>query len=159
MKQFKYIAVLMLGGLSCVASAAQYDAPGRESSQREHRSPPHGPSVERVAMHRLLAQELAQRSGRPVAEITSMLKDAPPPEVAEELGLEREAMHEMFSAARRTLIQRMQAAQLISAEEAAQLQSEQPRRPRHSGGQSGQGERRERRDYPELPQPPEESVR
>lgn len=144
MTHFKLIIALLLASLILPAGAADYDTPDRRGRSgwsepdrpERHR---HGPSVERVAMNQLLAQELAQRSGRPASEISAMLKVAPPLEVAEELGLERKTMREAFTAARSTLITRMQQAQLITAEEAKQLLSEPMPRPREGHAQRGRG--------------------
>jgi len=87
------------------------------------------PSVEHAAMQHLLAEALAQRSGRAVAEIEGLLLQQDPREVGEQLGLEPQAMHELMRNTRRTLIQRAQQAGLISAAQAQRLGQELGREP------------------------------
>jgi hypothetical protein len=80
-------------------------------------------SVERAAMNNLLAAELAASTGRDPAEISQLLESSPPPEVASQLGLSRDAMVQALQTAHTALIQRALAAGLITQAQAEKLAS------------------------------------
>jgi hypothetical protein len=111
----------LLLSLPMLASAQNWNDSGPPAGMKGERAPRSGERpvpLDRMAMHRLLAAEFARRSGRASPEIFALLESRPPPEVAEELGLDRETARAAMVAARSTLIQRMQDAQLITPEDA-----------------------------------------
>lgn len=153
MKILMPLCLLLFASLGFGAAAEESERPdpaGREVHGPMHEGHPGqpghpGPSIERAAMHRLLVEELARRSGRPVTEIQSLFKDAGPREVARELGLDRDVMHEAMTAARKTLIQRMQTAGLLDAQEAERLRSEEPHWARRREQRRDRGEQMDQR--------------
>jgi len=104
------------------SSGSETPPPRQTSEGMPARRP--APSVEHAAMQHLLAEALAQRSGRAVGEIEGLLLQQGPRGVGEQLGLEPQAMHELMRNTRRTLIQRAQQAGLISAAQAQRLGQE-----------------------------------
>jgi len=84
-------------------------------------------SVERLAMQNILAEKLAQSTGRDVNEIRALFAQARPGKATEELGLDRQAMGEAMKAARSTYIERSLAAGLITPEQAQELAKASPR--------------------------------
>lgn len=82
-----------------------------------------GASVEFMAMHNIMAEQLSAKSGKTVAEINALFEKGGPHEVADSLGLKREEMRELMKTARGTLIARAQAANLITAAQADKLRA------------------------------------
>lgn len=77
-------------------------------------------------MQNLLAASLAQSTGRDATEIGNLLAQSRPPRVAEQLGIDSDAMLTAMKAARATLIERSLAAGLITAEQAETLKATSP---------------------------------
>jgi hypothetical protein len=126
MKVRHLAAVLLLTSTASVAIAARpTDAETRGDGPR---TPP--PSMEHFAMGNILAELLSQQTGRPAAEIAALIETTPPPQVAEQLGLDPDAVKTLFGTARSTLIQRAVDAGLISSEQAEKLRTA-PRLERH----------------------------
>ena len=100
------------------ADAAPADAPGHEFHHRHHRF---GGGVEGAAMRNLVTQALSERTGRSAAEIQALAKEAGPRGLAEKLGLDRDAMRQIFVSAHQQLVQKSLAAGLITAEQADRL--------------------------------------
>lgn len=123
------------GTLALGAWAASAPAGEAGDAGRHHRGPAH--SVERVAMRNLIVKQLAARTGRSEAEIGELMQSQRPHEVAETLGIERDAMKEIFTSARTTLIDEAVQAQMITAAQADELKSAPPpgrfRHSRHRG--------------------------
>jgi hypothetical protein len=91
----------------------------------EHRVVKHkmhgGASVEFMAMHNIMAEQLSAKSGKTVAEINALFEKGGPHEVADALGIKHEEMRDLMKQARITLIARAQAANLITAAQAEKL--------------------------------------
>lgn len=120
----RLIPLLLLSGLTLAGTANAGDD-SRHGHGRGDRDA-HPASVERLAMQNLLAASLAQSTGRDAAEIGTLLAKSRPPEVAEQLGIDRDAMREAMKTARTTLIERYLAAGLITAEQAETLKAASP---------------------------------
>ena len=99
---------------------------GQQGMGMQHGPPP--ASVERAAIHKIMAEEMAKASGRKPAEIAKMLASSPPPEVARQLGLQPEAMKSAMQTAHATLIQKALAAGLIDQADVPAIQQEDARR-------------------------------
>lgn len=118
----------LIAGLS-LSAAAVYAAPsadadavtgpdGRRGERMFHRD---RGSIERAAIGNALSTELATRTGKPAAEINAMLKEQGPRETGEALGLDRDTMKAAMQAAHQSVLDKAVAAQLITAEQAAEL--------------------------------------
>ncbi|QHS10246.1 hypothetical protein [Sinimarinibacterium sp. NLF-5-8] len=93
----------------------------------------HGASLDRAILHNAVIDELIARTGRSADDIRAAFKQGSRGEGLKQLGIEPAAMREVFENARKASIARAQAAGLISAEQATQLntpRAQQPRRPR-----------------------------
>lgn len=127
----KPVAILALAALGLAGTAiAGHHGDG------DHRGGGRGgppASVERAAMHNLLAERLAGSTGRDAAGIASLLGETPPWQVADKLGLSPEQMHEAVQSARATLIERAAAAGLITAAQAKELAAARPPAPPEGG--------------------------
>lgn len=120
----RFIPVLLLSGLALAGTAVAGDAARHGHGRGGHDGRP--PSVERLAMQNLLAASLAQSTGHDAGEISALLAESRPPKVAEQLGIDVDAMREAMKAARATLIERSLAAGLITAEQATTLSTAAP---------------------------------
>jgi hypothetical protein len=80
-----------------------------------------GASVEFMAMHNIMAEQLSAKSGKTVAEINALFEKGGPHEVADALGIKKEEMRDLMKQSRITLIARAQAANLITAAQAEKL--------------------------------------
>ena len=115
------VAGLIALGASGIALAAEKDKRVDEKRVVEiHKVRGHA-SVEFAAMHNIMAELLAGKTGKTQAEIAAMFDEGGPHEVAEELGMKKEDMRAVMKEARGTLITRAQAAKLITAEQAERL--------------------------------------
>ncbi|HVT36560.1 MAG TPA: hypothetical protein VHE37_13310, partial [Nevskiaceae bacterium] len=136
MQKIFFAAALVLAALNAGAQSGPSNQGGMPSMQGqgsgpsmmggEHHGPP--PSVERAAIHKLLAQELSRASGRAPSEITQMLATSPPPEVARQLGLQPDAVKSAMQNAHAQLIQKALAAGLIDQADVPAIQQEDQRR-------------------------------
>lgn len=113
--------------LSCLLLLAASAALAEQMPARDMPPPPRF-SVDIAAMNHLLADDLAQRSGRKPQEVAAMLRNARPPEVAEQLGLDREAMHAAMKSAHESLVQKALAAGLIDKDDVQRIQQEEAAR-------------------------------
>lgn len=120
----RFIPVLILSGLALAGTATGADNSRNGSGMDDRGARP--ASVEQMAMQNLLAASLAQSTGRDAAEIGSLLAQSRPPEVAQQLGIDSDAMLAAMKAARATLIERSLAAGLITAEQAETLKATSP---------------------------------
>ena len=80
-------------------------------------------SVEFAAMHNIMAELLAAKTGKTAAEIAALFDEGGPHAVTEKLDLKRDEMHALMKEARGTLITRAAAANLITAEQAEKLRA------------------------------------
>ena len=108
-------AGLVALGIASVAMAG--DGEHRVAKHKMHG----GASVEFVAMHNIMTEQLSAKTGKTVAEINALFEKGGPHEVADTLGLKREEMRDLLKQARATLITRAQAANLITAAQADKL--------------------------------------
>lgn len=123
------IPILLLSGVALAGAAVAADqgkykqGPGKRGAEHTARAA----SIERLAVQNLLAENLAQSTGRDVNEIKALFAQGHPGKAAEELGLDRAAMGEAMKAARSTYIERSLAAGLITQEQAQELANTPPR--------------------------------
>jgi len=82
-----------------------------------------GASVEFVAMHNIMSELLSAKTGKTTAEIQALFDKGGPHEVAETLNLKHEDLQPLFKQARLTYIDRAQAANLITAQQAEKLRT------------------------------------
>ncbi|MEQ1439822.1 hypothetical protein AAG565_10680 [Fontimonas sp. SYSU GA230001] len=135
-------AALLGGAVLYVGTVHAADAPPAGSAD-ERALRMHQPSLGRMIVGNALVKELAERSGRPPAEIEALLKDDGPRAAAQTLGLDRAAMQAAMQAAHKHAILQAQQAQLISAEQARiLLESPPPRRPWRDDPERGGPDRR-----------------
>ncbi|MBW7930050.1 MAG: hypothetical protein H3C57_01930 [Gammaproteobacteria bacterium] len=123
------IPILLLSGVALAGTAVAADQ-GKYRQGNGKRGAEHtarAASVERLAMQNLLAENLAQSTGRDVNEIKALFAQGHPGKVAADLGLDRAAMGKAMEAARSTYIQRSLAAGLITSEQAQELATTPPR--------------------------------
>ena len=80
-------------------------------------------SAERAAMHNLILGALVAKTGRAPDDIAKMFEEGGPPEVAKQLNLSEDDMHSIVTNAHRTLVERMQAARLITPDQAEKLKA------------------------------------
>lgn len=92
-----------------------------QGMQNQNRMGPPRDSLERAMVHKALAESLAQRTGRKPAELAALLEQSPPPELAQQLGIDPEAMHQMVLDARRGAVQKALAAGLIGSADAQRI--------------------------------------
>lgn len=118
--------LLALGAAGLAFAASESTTPGADTGEHHmhHRHGPMGPSVERAAMHNIMAELLSAKTGKPVAEITALFENNDPHEAIEQLGLKPEDLRPLFKQAHETLIQKAQAAGLITAAQATKLRAE-----------------------------------
>lgn len=96
-------------------------------------------SVERVAMHNIMAELMSAKTGRSQEEIRQLFESsANPHDAVEKLGLSHDDMRALFQQAHLTLIQKAQSAGLITADQAAKLKA--APLPDHHGGPRPDGE-------------------
>jgi len=99
-------------------------------------------NLDMAVTHHALADELATRSGRRPQEIMALLRNTPPPQVAEQLRLDRETVHAAMKAARQSAVQKALAAGLIDADDAKRIQkADVERQQRREGGRQERGMR------------------
>lgn len=114
------VKTLVMAGLLALGAAGVAMAGDGEKRVTKHRV--HGgASVEFTAMHNIMAEQLSAKTGKTVAEINGLFEKGGPHEVADTLGLKKEEMRDLMKQARITLIERAQAANLITAAQADKL--------------------------------------
>lgn len=122
-------ALLTTTAIVPAAIGAPPERPAAEHrAERPHHKGAPGARIGAVLLRREIVAELASRTGRDPAEVGEMMRRLKPHALAEELGLEREQMRDVVQAARQRLIDKLVAANLLSAEEAAELSSKPERR-------------------------------
>ena len=92
--------------------------------------PPPPMTFERIAVGNILQEQLAQLAGRSIDDIKTLMKQVPPNQLAEELGLDEETFKEQLTLARQTFLLNALNAGLITDEQRQQL-SELPLMPIH----------------------------
>jgi hypothetical protein len=122
----KWTTTLLAGG-ALLASASAF-AQHATNARFGGGLPP--ANLEHAAMDNLVAEALAQRTGRSQSELLVLLEKSPPPEVAQQVGVDDATMRSVFDTAHTSLIQRAQAAGLITTAQAQELKSA----PRLQGG-------------------------
>ncbi|HWU69351.1 MAG TPA: hypothetical protein VN046_10760 [Stenotrophobium sp.] len=129
---------LLLGMTACAATAAddQPPPPKMQGMCGQRPPPPHDGAM-RAAMDHLLATEFAKRSGRKIVDVSALLAQSPPPQVAQQLGLSHDDMRAAMQAAQRTMTARLLAAGLIDSDDVRRLQQE-PARSRQDAGERPQ---------------------
>ena len=108
------VALLLAGSAAAQAPSAM---------RFERGGPPPPPSIERAAIHNLVATALAQRTGRSAEEIGELLNDERPSAVASRLGLDGEALRSAFEQAHTALVDATLNAGLITMEQAKGLRT------------------------------------
>jgi hypothetical protein len=123
MKPFTCVIAAALGVSAMAFAYANEDA--ADSAHARHAAHMHHSqfSAEHAAMHNLIVAALAVKTGRSQDDIAKLFKDNAPPDVGRQLGLDEDAMHTIFANAHRTLIERMQAARLITPDQAEKLKA------------------------------------
>lgn len=114
----KMMAIGLIAFGAAGAAMAGSDATGAGDGERKVvRQRMHGPGLESAALHNIMAEQLSAKTGKTVAEIRGMLEKGGRDAFAE-LGIKDEEIRPLFKEARLTLISRMQAARLITPEQA-----------------------------------------
>lgn len=141
-------ATLALAAAGAAFAATDTKAPADQDRDGPMHHRMHGMpfSVERVAMHNIMAELLSAKTGRSQDEIRALFEGNDPRDAIEKLGLSHDDMRALFQQAHLTLIQKAQAAGLITADQAAKLKAaplpdHHGPRPDDDGGPHGDGPR------------------
>lgn len=115
-------SLLALGAAGALA-ASKPAPPDVPQGHGMHHGGMHGMrfSVERVAMHNIMAELISQKTGRPVAEVRALFENGDPREALDKLGLSHDEVHAMMKTAHSQFIDKAAAAGLITADQAAKL--------------------------------------
>ena len=121
LKKILAVGLLALGAAG-VAFASGDREGGKGKGHRAHGEMRHA-SVEFAAMHNIMADLLAARTGKTAGEIQALFEANGPRQAFEELGLSKDEMRPLMKEARQTLITRAAAAGLITAQQAEKLRA------------------------------------
>ena len=118
-------AVLALGSAGLALAASDGGSRGDGERGHSHKMVHRGGhfSVEHMAMHNIMAEQLSAKSGKTVAEINALFEKGGPHEAFEQLGLDEDEVRPLFKEARLKLIDRSAKAGLITAAQAEKLRS------------------------------------
>ncbi|SFF64788.1 hypothetical protein SAMN04488120_1172 [Fontimonas thermophila] len=147
MKAIKSLTAALLAGLTLTAAATYARDIPENDGHPEYERPMRMPTLERMAIGNALAAELAARSGRPAAEIETLLREQGLRKTAETLGFDRDTMKQALRSAREKVIDQAVQAQLITAAQAQTLK-EAPAAWAHA-----RHARREDKQAPQIRQP------
>jgi len=125
MKVLSFVTVGVMG-LAAATVVFAHPEGSSESAHAQHAAHHHGAfSAEHMAMHNLIVAAVATKTGRSQDDIAKMFEQdqGHPQDVGKQLGLDEDAMRGIFVNAHRTLIERMQAARLITPDQAEKLKA------------------------------------
>lgn len=143
MKHTMRSAVLAGAALLSIAVGTAMAAGDGPRKGGPHGTPP--PSVGMIATQNQVLAILAERTGKTEAELQQLFEAEGPHGAIESLGLDRDTMRSVHEQARTQVIEAMQAAGLITAEQATKLSETPPPPPPR-----GRGDRPEPPDRPDA---------
>jgi hypothetical protein len=120
-----YLRSILAAGLLALGTAGAVFAEGATGGDPAHRMHPHmmAGSVEHVAIHNIMAQLLADKTGRSVDDIRALFEGSDPHDAIAKLGLSRDDMHALMEQAHDTYVTKATAAGLITADQAQKIRA------------------------------------